>query len=52
MVTLEDALRVIASAEERSKLDNPMNIAVADLGGNLRELIVRTLGSGFSSRLR
>ncbi len=36
MVTLEDARRVIAAAEKKAKeLGQPMNIAVADGGGNL-----------------
>ena len=36
MVTLEDARRVIAAAEKKaSEIGQPMNIAVADSGGNL-----------------
>ncbi|HEX8818106.1 MAG TPA: heme-binding protein [Terriglobales bacterium] len=36
MVTLEDARRVIAAAEQKAKqIKQPMNIAVADEGGNL-----------------
>jgi uncharacterized protein GlcG (DUF336 family) len=36
MVTLEDARRIIAAAERHAKqLGQPMNIAVADGGGNL-----------------
>ncbi len=36
MVLLEDARRVIAAAEKKSReLGQPMNIAVADEGGNL-----------------
>jgi len=36
MVTLEDARKVIAAAERKAKeLEQPMNIAVADDGGNL-----------------
>ena len=36
MVTLEEARRVIAAAERKAKaLEQPMNIAVADAGGNL-----------------
>jgi uncharacterized protein GlcG (DUF336 family) len=36
MVTLEDARRIIAAAERKAKeLKRPMNIAVADGGGNL-----------------
>jgi uncharacterized protein GlcG (DUF336 family) len=36
MVTLEGARRVIAAAERKAKeLEQPMNIAVADAGGNL-----------------
>jgi uncharacterized protein GlcG (DUF336 family) len=36
MVTLEDARKVIAAAERKAKaLGQPMNIAVADAGGNL-----------------
>lgn len=36
MVTLEDARRVIAAAEQHAgKIGQPMNIAVADTGGNL-----------------
>ncbi len=36
MVTLEDARRVIAASEKKAKeLGQPMNIAVADEGGNL-----------------
>jgi uncharacterized protein GlcG (DUF336 family) len=36
MVTLEDARRIIAAAERRAKeIGQPMNIAVADGGGNL-----------------
>src|ERR1700755_3286756 len=36
MVTLEDARRSIAAAEKKAKeIGQPMNIAVADEGGNL-----------------
>ena len=36
MVTLEDARKVIAAAESKAvELGQPMNIAVADAGGNL-----------------
>jgi uncharacterized protein GlcG (DUF336 family) len=36
MVTLEDARRVIEAAEKKAKeIGQPMNIAVADQGGNL-----------------
>ena len=36
MITLEDARKVIAAAEKKAKeLRQPMNIAVADDGGNL-----------------
>jgi len=36
MVTLEDARRVIAAAEKKAEeIGQPMNIAVADVGGNL-----------------
>jgi uncharacterized protein GlcG (DUF336 family) len=36
MLTLEDARTVIAAAEKKAKeLEQPMNIAVADAGGNL-----------------
>jgi uncharacterized protein GlcG (DUF336 family) len=36
MVSLEDARRVIAAAEKRAvEIGQPMNIAVADAGGNL-----------------
>ncbi|HSC08225.1 MAG TPA: heme-binding protein [Steroidobacteraceae bacterium] len=36
MLTLEDARTVIAAAEEKAReLEQPMNIAVADAGGNL-----------------
>src|SRR5271168_3480342 len=36
MITLEDARRIIAAAERKAKeLGQPMNIAVADGGGNL-----------------
>ena len=36
MVTLKDARRVIAAAEEKAgEIAQPMNIAVADAGGNL-----------------
>jgi uncharacterized protein GlcG (DUF336 family) len=36
MFTLEDATNVIAAAERKAKeLEQPMNIAVADAGGNL-----------------
>jgi uncharacterized protein GlcG (DUF336 family) len=36
MVTLNDARRVIAAAEKRAvEIGQPMNIAVADAGGNL-----------------
>jgi uncharacterized protein GlcG (DUF336 family) len=36
MVTLEDARRIIVAAERKAKeLKQPMNIAVADSGGNL-----------------
>jgi uncharacterized protein GlcG (DUF336 family) len=36
MLTLDDAKQVIAAAERKAKeIDQPMNIAVADAGGNL-----------------
>src|SRR3989337_767978 len=36
MVTLKDARRVIAAAEEKAaQIGQPMNIAIADAGGNL-----------------
>lgn len=36
MVTLEDARRVIAASEKKAEeIGQPMNIAVADVGGNL-----------------
>src|SRR3990172_10716290 len=36
MVTLNDARKVIAAAEKKAKvIGQPMNIAVADAGGNL-----------------
>ncbi|HEY4355289.1 MAG TPA: heme-binding protein [Acidobacteriaceae bacterium] len=36
MITLEDARRIIAAAEKKAKeIGQPMNIAVADGGGNL-----------------
>ena len=36
MLTLEDARKVIAAAERKAKaIEHPMNIAVADAGGNL-----------------
>src|SRR5258706_190236 len=36
MVTLDDAKRVIAAAEKKAvEIGQPMNIAVADAGGNL-----------------
>jgi acetyl esterase/lipase len=36
MVTLEDARRVIAAAEKKAaEIGQPMNVAVADAGGNL-----------------
>ena len=36
MVSLEDARRVIAAAEKKSKeIGQPMNVAVVDEGGNL-----------------
>jgi len=36
MVTLEDARRIIAAAERRAEeIGQPMNIAVADAGGNI-----------------
>jgi uncharacterized protein GlcG (DUF336 family) len=36
MVTLQDARRVIAAAEKKAQeIGQPMNIAVADEGGNL-----------------
>ena len=36
MVTLEDARKIIAAAERHAQqLGQPMNIAVADSGGNL-----------------
>ncbi|MBA4124611.1 MAG: heme-binding protein [Acidobacteria bacterium] len=36
MITLEDARRIIAAAEkEAEKVRQPMNVAVADAGGNL-----------------
>ncbi len=40
MVTLDDARRVIAAAEKKAKqVGQPMNIAVADGGGNLIALV-------------
>jgi len=48
-MTLEDARRVIAAAEKKSKeIGQPMNIAVADEGGNLVSH-VRIDGAGLSS---
>ena len=36
MVTLDDARRIIAAAEKKAEeIGQPMNIAVADVGGNL-----------------
>ena len=36
MITLEDARRIIAAAEKKAEeIGQPMNIAVADVGGNL-----------------
>ena len=35
MLTLEDARKVIAAAEKKAALEQPMNIAVADGGGNI-----------------
>jgi uncharacterized protein GlcG (DUF336 family) len=36
MITLEDARRIISAAENKAKeIGQPMNIAVADAGGNL-----------------
>jgi len=36
MVTLNDARRIIAAAEKKAEeIGRPMNIAVADSGGNL-----------------
>nr|MBA4184142.1 heme-binding protein [Acidobacteriota bacterium] len=36
MITLEDARRIISAAEkEAEKVGQPMNVAVADAGGNL-----------------
>jgi uncharacterized protein GlcG (DUF336 family) len=36
MITLDDARRVIGAAERKAaELEQPMNIAVADAGGNL-----------------
>jgi len=36
MITLEDARRIIAAAERKAKeIGQPMNVAVADAGGNL-----------------
>ena len=36
MITLEDARRIIAAAEAKAKeIGQPMNVAVADAGGNL-----------------
>src|SRR5258706_13455506 len=36
MITLKDARKIIAAAEEKSeKIGQPMNIAVVDAGGNL-----------------
>ena len=36
MITLEDARRVIAAAEKKAaEIGQPMNIAIADAGGNL-----------------
>ena len=36
MITLEDARRIIAAAEKKAaEIGQPMNIAVADAGGNL-----------------
>lgn len=40
MVTLEDARRVIAAAEKKAQsIKQPMNIAVADEGGNLIAMV-------------
>jgi uncharacterized protein GlcG (DUF336 family) len=40
MVTLEDARRVIAAAEKKAQsIKQPMNIAVADEGGNLVAMV-------------
>jgi uncharacterized protein GlcG (DUF336 family) len=40
MVTLEDARRVIAAAEKKAhSIKQPMNIAVADEGGNLVAMV-------------
>ena len=40
MVTLEDARRVIAAAEKKAHaIKQPMNIAVADEGGNLVSMV-------------
>ena len=36
MITLKDARKIIAAAEQKSeKIGQPMNIAVVDAGGNL-----------------
>lgn len=36
MINLEDARRIIAAAEKKAEeIGQPMNIAVADAGGNL-----------------
>ncbi len=49
MVTLEDARRVIAAAEKKAEeIGQPMNIAVADVGGNL-VAHVRMDGAWFGS---
>jgi uncharacterized protein GlcG (DUF336 family) len=49
MVTLEDARRVIAAAEKKAQsIKQPMNIAVADEGGNL-VAIVRMDGAWLGS---
>ncbi|HQX56547.1 MAG TPA: heme-binding protein [Pyrinomonadaceae bacterium] len=40
MITLEDARRIIAAAEKKAvEIGQPMNIAVADAGGNLVALV-------------
>lgn len=53
MVTLEHARHIIAAAEKKAKeLGQPMNIAVADSGGNLVAHIGRARSSSAPRRPR
>ena len=55
MITLNEARKIIAAAEQKAKeLGQPMNIAIADAGGNLiahvRQTPVMKYNRGLMSR--